>query len=192
MAKAKKVKGKEKITSKKPWFLIIIIMIVIISIVLLIYRLNNKKVYSEDDQRKRIDVESPEAIRSKLGINMDMRSSSSNASGIAYFIEDEDIARIEYSARGMDFILKSSSDSVKNLSNLTYRWDTPILMTSICEDGSDIEVTSLIAIEDPKIMKAEWYDNDLYYSMYTKNLTTREEFLQEVNNIIIKYHEEFY
>ena len=45
--------------------------------------------------------------------------------------------------------------------------------------------------EEMKYMKALWYDNDKYYSMVTDNLVTREDFLQEVNRVIIANHEEF-
>lgn len=178
------LKKKKKIAPIIP-IIIMIILIAIIGIVLYIKSVNR---HNTDDYRAREGVRSADEIRSRLGINIDMKASSS----VGYFIEDEDIARIEYSARGMDFTLKSASDNRKNLANLNHTWDTPILMTSICDDGSDIQVTSLIAVDNPKVMKAEWYDNDLYYSMDTKNLTTREDFLQEVNYIIIKYHEEFY
>lgn len=168
--------------------IIVAVIVIIIAIIVAFLYISDLERKKTDDYRNRVDVRSAEEIRSRLGINMEMKASTS----IGYFIEDEDIARIEYSARGMDFTLKSSSDNRKNLANLNHTWDTPILMTSICDDGSDIQVTSLIAIDNPKVIKAEWYDNDLYYSMDTKNLTTREDFLQEVNSIIIKYHEEFY
>ncbi|MCQ2610012.1 MAG: hypothetical protein MJ151_04410 [Lachnospiraceae bacterium] len=184
MKKKAKTKDKHKITYIIP----IIIMIVLIAVIGGMLYIRSVEKRKEDDYRVREDVRSADEIRSRLGINLDMRASAS----IGYFIEDEDIARIEYSARGMDFTLKSASDNRKNLANLNHTWDTPILMTSICDDGSDIQVTALIAVDNPKVMKAEWYDNDLYYSMDTKNLTTREDFLQEVNYIIIKYHEEFY
>jgi hypothetical protein len=68
-------------------------------------------------------------------------------------------------------------------------------MTVVCNDGSEIPVESRVAL-DPKTdnikyMKALWYDNDKYYSMVTDNLVTREDFLQEVNRVIIANHEEF-
>lgn len=180
----KKIKSNKKISPIVP----ILIVVIVATLIILALYINNMYKHKTDDYRNRIDVRSAEEIRSKLGINLDMKASTS----IGYFIEDEDIARIEYSARGMDFTLKSASDNSKNLANLNHTWDTPILMTSICDDGTDVQVTSLIAVDNPKVMKAEWYDNDLYYSMDTKNLTTREDFLQEVNSIIIKYHEVFY
>lgn len=174
--------------NKKWKILIFTIIFIIIAVFLGLFIHNYIKTHREDDTRKREEVIDADEIRDRLGISLNISATKSEA---GYFIEDKDIARIEYTARNMRLVLKSSSDGNKNLANLVHDWDFPIRMVSICDDGSDIEVTAAVAMDNNKIMKAEWYDNDLYYSMNTFDLTTREDFLQEVNKIIIECHEEF-
>ena len=110
---------------------------------------------------------------------------------VEYVVEGDNIARINYDKKAMKFVLKASSDEYENLTNLNYVWGSPILMTSVCDDGAEVDVVSNLAEENTHIMKGEWYDNDLYYSMYTTNLTTREDFLQEINRVIIENHISF-
>lgn len=119
-----------------------------------------------------------------------------NVSEVKYGIENNSVARIEYkkttmSGAEMIFVMKTSSSLEENLTGLDNDWGVPILMTVIAKDGSDIEVMSYVATDDNQVMKGEWYDNDLYYCMTTDCLTSREDFLQEVNRVIINNHVEF-
>ena len=80
-------------------------------------------------------------------------------------------------------------DSLLKKVQLDYEFGTPIVMESICNDGKKVSVLAQVALTDePSIMKAEWMDNDNYYAMVTTKLTTREDFLQEVNKVIINTH----
>ena len=100
-----------------------------------------------------------------------------------------------YDGNEMDFTLRASSstEDIENSIGLDVEFIyTPIMMTVICDDGSEIPVESKTALDEItdniRYMKSLWYDNDKYYSMVTDNLTTREDFLQEVNRVIIANH----
>ena len=91
----------------------------------------------------------------------------------------------------MTFTLRSSSSLESIALELEEEWGASIMMTTICDDGSDIQVLSNVSIDNNNIMKAEWYDNDLYWTMTTEDMIGREDFLQEVNRVIIANHIEF-
>lgn len=122
---------------------------------------------------------------------------------VAYGIENNSIAKISYKKKvsdgnEMNFIMRSSysTEEIENSIGLDVEFAyTPIMMTVICNDGSEIPVESKVALEqetdEMRYMKALWFDNDKYYSMVTDNLVTREDFLQEVNRVIIANHENF-
>lgn len=122
---------------------------------------------------------------------------------VSYGIENDSIAKISYKKKvsdgnEMNFIMRTSysTEEIENTIGLDVEFAyTPIMMTVVCDDGSEIPVESKVALEKEtdvmRYMKALWFDNDKYYSMVTDNLVTREDFLQEVNRVIIANHEDF-
>lgn len=99
-------------------------------------------------------------------------------------------------------IAKSTEDIDKSIglydssgNEIIFPDEPPIFMNVQCDDGAEVPVESYIAVDENgvelKYMRSTWYDNDNYYSMVTDNLTTREDFLQEVNRVIIANHEAF-
>ena len=119
---------------------------------------------------------------------------------ITYSIENDGIAKLSYKKKvsddvEMNFVLRvsSSTEEIENSIGLNVEFPyEPIMMTVVCEDGSEIPVESKVAVDgdsaEMKYMKSLWFDNDKYYSMVTDNLVTREDFLQEVNRVIIANH----
>lgn len=157
---------------------------VLIASIILLFRSNRLNI---------VEVNDVNAIEESVGIKI---VEPSDTKKISYGIEDDKIARLDYKKEvstgdNMNFILKSSSDLRDNMIGLNNKWGIPILMTVVCDDESEIEVISYVATDDYKVMKADWYDNDKYYAMSTNNLATREDFLQEVNKVIIANHENF-
>ena len=139
-------------------------------------------------------------LKSKL--NVDVKEP--DASGeVTYGIENDNIAKITYKKKisndeEMNFVMRASSsvEDIENSIGLDVEFAyTPIVMNVICDDGTEVPVEARVALdektEEMRYMKALWYDNDKYYSMVTDNLVTREDFLQEVNRVIIANHEEF-
>ena len=122
---------------------------------------------------------------------------------VVYSIEGNNISKVSYQKTVsdgslMNFIMRTSSSTEEIESSIGLDVEfayTPIKMTVVCDDGSEVPVEARVALdsnsENMKYMKALWYDNDKYYSMVTDNLVTREDFLQEVNRVIIANHEEF-
>ena len=145
-------------------------------------------------------VVTKDELKSKL--NVDVKEPISSGE-IVYGIENDSIAKISYKKKvsndkEMNFIMRASSstEDIENSIGLDVEFAyTPIVMNVICDDGSEVPVEARVALdektEDMRYMKALWYDNDKYYSMVTDNLVTREDFLQEVNRVIIANHEEF-
>ena len=161
----------------------------------------NGTVTTKEELNKKFDVDIKEPVEAK---------------DVNYLVENENIAKQTYKktvsgGNVMDFVLRvsSSTEDIENSIGLTDSKGqdvefayTPIMMTVICEDGSEIQVESKVALETNeandenqearmKYMRALWMDNDKYYSMVTDNLVTREDFLQEVNRVIIANHEAF-
>ena len=147
----------------------------------------NEKVLSQKElmEKLQIDIKDPE---------------SSN--DIQYAIENDTIAKVSYKkvtsdGDEMNFVMRTSSstEDIENSIGLDIEFPeyNPIMMNVICSDGTEVPVEAKVALDEEndkkyKYMKALWYDNDKYYSMVTDNLTTREEFLQEVNRVIIANH----
>ena len=95
----------------------------------------------------------------------------------------------------MHFVMRSSYAMEEDLAifdtKVEFSNDQPIFMTVICDDNTEVEVESYVALDEHgkmKYMKATWMDNDKYYAMVTEDLITREDFLQEVNRVIIANH----
>ena len=178
----------------------LLIVAIIVAIVL-----TSKKPAAVDTKTKGV-VTTKEDIKQKLDVEF---KEPDNANDLKYVMESDNIAKQTYKktvsdGQVMDFVLRvsSSTEDIENSIGLTDSKGadvefayTPIMMTVICEDGSEIPVESKVALDDQnqemRYMKALWYDNDKYYSMVTDNLYTREDFLQEVNRVIIANHETF-
>ncbi|MBQ2204477.1 MAG: hypothetical protein II411_01115 [Lachnospiraceae bacterium] len=142
-------------------------------------------------------VQNIEEINEELNLKIE---APVDASDITYGIENDTVAIVQYRKKGyegkeMTFVMRSASAIEDDISGLSVEFKgTPILMTVICDDGSEVNVEAYVAADDKRVMrymKATWYDNDKYYSMVTEDLVTREDFLQEVNRIIIANHIDF-
>ena len=142
---------------------------------------------------------SAQEIKEKLDISI---QEPEEAESIAYDIENNTIARVSYSKTMpgggvMHFVMRSSSSEEEDLASFSHNvnfGEQPIYMTVVCDDQSEIEVEAYVALDNDgnmKYMKALWMDNDKYYSMVTEDLITREDFLQEVNRVIIVNHVAF-
>ena len=182
---AKQVK---KPTDKKFVMIAGIIILIVIATVTAIVLSRGKHTNSRSS--------SVQEIEEKLNINI---KEPEEAESISYDIENNTIAKVSYtktisSGQTMHFVMRSSSSVEEDLANLGPSVDfvdQPIFMTTACDDGSEIEVEAYVALDDKgdmKYMKALWMDNDKYYSMVTDDLITREDFLQEVNRVIISNH----
>ena len=145
-------------------------------------------------------VSNNKELKDKLGIEM---QEPEGADDLTYGIENDSIAIAKYKkkvsdGKEMNFVLRSSysTEDIENSIGLDVEFAyTPIMMTVVCGDESEIPVESKVALDDEekemRYMKALWFDNDKYYSMVTDNLVTREDFLQEVNRVIIANHISF-
>ena len=187
------------------------ILVLLLAAVIIAVILTKKTPVVVDDSTKGTII-TKEELNKKFEVDI---KDPVDANDINYLVEnvknrnDEfiDIPKISYKktiADGitMDFILRiaSSTEDIEDSIGLTNsKGDnvefayTPIMMTVICEDGTEVPVESKVALDDNnqemRYMRALWYDNDKYYSMVTDNLYTREDFLQEVNRVIIANHE---
>lgn len=185
VVKTQKNEKKVSKSSKLP-LIIVVALIVIIAIVVAIVYVNKNKVVTEN-------VSGIEELTDKLHMPI---KAPTGADEVEYSIEGNNVACISYrkkvfSGGEMNFVMKSSSSMEDIMAGENYEWGIPILMTVICNDESEIEVESYISSDNNNVMIAKWYDNDLYYMMTTDNLVTREDFLQEVNRVIIDNHVEF-
>lgn len=165
-----------------------VILVLAIVMAVIVPRLNkgtNVKGLNEIKEKLNIDIKEPE-----------------NASDLTYDIVNNSIAKVAYSkilpdGKVMHFVMRSSYSTEEDLATFTSDpqfTDQPIFMTTICDDGAEVEVSSYVALDkegNMKYMKALWMDNDKYYSMITEDLVTREDFLQEVNRVIISNHVPF-
>ena len=164
-------------------FITLIFLIVLLAAICIFIFLKNKTNY--------VKVEDSNALTDILGVEVATPDGGQN---VKYGIENDSIAKIDYiktyqGGEKLPFTLRSSTNMEDDLVQLDYEFGTPIVMESICNDGKKVSVLAQVALTDePLIMKAEWMDNDNYYAMVTTKLTTREDFLQEVNKVIINTH----
>ena len=172
-------------------FLIIglVALVAIAIIVAILVSKTGKKVVSKESSKAEI-VE-------KLDIDI---KDPEEAEEVSYDIENNSIAKVSYAktmpnGETMHFVMRSSYAMEEDLAtfdtSVDFPDDQPIYMTVICEDGAEVEVESYVALDGQnkmKYMKATWMDNDKYYAMVTDDLITREDFLQEVNRVIIANH----
>lgn len=163
----------------------IVIVIIVVLVVLLRGPLAKKTVgVGELVPRNHQEVVNEAELSEKLDIDI----TGINDEKSKTYIEDENIGRIEYDLNGMNLTLKITKDVDKDLVNMYHEWNTDILMTATCTDGTKINVMANVAYDDPTVMRASWSDNNMYYSMTTQNLSTREDFLQEINRLVIQNH----
>ena len=174
--------------------IVIVILLVVCIAAFLIFRKVKSSMNGTTANATKVEtVANTNELKDKLNIDM---KDPENASGIEYGVEGTDVARMTYtktfeSGASMTFTLRSSSSLESIALELNEEWGASIMMTTYCDDGSDIQVLSNVSINNNQIMKAEWYDNDLYWTMTSEDLTSREDFLQEVNRVIIANHIEF-
>ena len=112
---------------------------------------------------------------------------------IQYGIEDDGIARMDYARKSnngtMNLIFKMSKDPDKNLYGEYHNWGERIIHMDVeCADGTIINVESYEALDDVTALIALWKDNNEYYSLFTKNVSTKEDFYREVNQIVAANH----
>lgn len=171
----------------------LVIIIAIVAFVFLKQRTSSPKVLVETTVTKT-------ELKDKLNVEF---KDPVDGNDVSYSIENDSIAKISYKktvsdGNEMTFTMRTSysTEEIDNSIGLDVEFAyTPIMMTVVCDDGSEIPVESKVALEkdteEMKYMKALWFDNDKYYSMVTDDLVTREDFLQEVNRVIIANHEDF-
>ena len=193
--KEEKINENEKSKGIRLSFPIVIVILLVVCIAaFLIFRKVKSSMNGTNANATKVEtVANTNELKDKLNIDM---KDPENASGIEYGVEGTDVARMTYtktfeSGASMTFTLRSSSSLESIALELNEEWGASIMMTTYCDDGSDIQVLSNVSINNNQIMKAEWYDNDLYWTMTSDDLTTREDFLQEVNRVIIANHIEF-
>ena len=185
------------IDKNKSFKYVLIALAVILLLAIIIVVVSVKKRNELNSNVKR--VANTEALKEQLNIDI---KEPENASGVKYDIENNTIAKVTYTkvvsnGKVMNFIMRSSYSLEEDLTDLGYEVsysNQPIHMTTICDDESEIDVESYVALgeeNEMKYMRAVWFDNDKYYSMVTDNLVTREDFLQEVNRVIIANHVPF-
>ena len=178
-----------------------LIALLLVAVVVAIFLTKKKPV--EIDNKIKGTITTKEELNKKFDVDI---KEPVEANEINYVMEDDNIAKLVYKKTVtdgvvMDFVLRiaSSTEDIEKSIGLTDSKGvdvefayTPIMMTVICEDGSEVPVESKVALDDNngemRYMRALWYDNDKYYSMVTDNLYTREDFLQEVNRVIIANH----
>lgn len=197
-------KDKKKFDSR---FLIITsITILLLASVIVLLWFRPKKIENAVDSKIKGTVTTKEELNKKFDVDL---KDPEEANDVNYIVESDTIAKLSYKkvvsdGREMNFVLRvsSSTEDIENSIGLTNSKGediefvyTSIMMTVICDDESEIQVESKVALDDDnqemKYMRALWYDNDKYYSMVTDNLVTREDFLKEVNRVIIANHETF-
>lgn len=188
--------GGENSDPRKP-LVIGIVVIIIVAIVVAFAVLKRNPLSSKALVETKV---SKTELKDKLNVEF---KDPVGGNDISYGIENNSIAKISYKKKvsdgnEMNFYMRTSysTEEIENSIGLDVEFAyTPIMMTVVCDDGSEIPVESKVALEketdEMRYMKALWFDNDKYYSMVTDNLVTREDFLQEVNRVIIANHEDF-
>lgn len=112
---------------------------------------------------------------------------------IQYGIEGDGVARMDYARKSdngtMNLIFKMSKDPDKDLYSESHNWGERIIYINVaCDDGTVINVESYEALDDVTALIALWKDNNEYYSLFTKDVSTKEDFYREVNQIVATNH----
>ncbi len=181
-----RVTKKKGVDAKFTVIAFVVVLVVVAALVAVFFKKGKITAHSssreEIQENLEIDIKEPE-----------------DATDISYDIENEQVARVTYTktftdGTTMHLIMRSTSLPDADLINLAPEIkfsDQPIYMTTVCDDGTEIEVESFIALDNKgnmKYMKSLWKDNNKNCSMVTEDLTTREDFLREVNRLIIDNH----
>lgn len=141
--------------------------------------------------RQMTGIESVKELNDKLGIELVVPT---DAKDVKFAVRGDSIGVVEYDKTGKNgdtihYILsysKNPSDKIEYFRSES--WSTPIEMNVDTRDGKTILVTSNVSSEDRKKMQGKWTDNEVFYVMATETLTSREDFLQEVNRLVINNH----
>ena len=152
---------------------VIVVLVLAIVAIFLVDNYNNRRIISTEAE-----------IEQYLNISM----TKIDAQNVDYFIEQKDVAGATYEKGEMNYTLKSSKNPKKNLTDDNHKWGANILMFCDVAEGTQVQVVSCLDEDNLSAMKAEWYDNGMYYGMITVNLTTREDFLNEVYKVVMDNH----
>ena len=173
-------------SSKKNNSIVYAVIVVILLAVLAVFMVNKKTSLAPA-----VGVESVDAMRDRLGIDIVIPSDARN---VSYALRGDSVGVVEYdktvqSGNVIHFILSYSKNSTNQLEYIrSESWGTPIEMNVSVKDGKTVLVTSNVSNDDKKKMQGKWTDNEVFYSMATETLTAREDFLQEVNRLVINNH----
>ena len=173
-------------SSKKNNSILYAVVVVILLAVIAIFMVNKKTSLAPT-----VGVESVEAIRDRLGIDIVIPGDARN---VSYALRGDSVGVVEYdkvlsNGNTIHYILSYSKNSTNQLDTIRGEsWGTPIEMNVNVRDGKTVLVTSNVSNDDKKKMQGKWTDNELFYSMATETLTAREDFLQEVNRLVINNH----
>ena len=173
-------------SSKKNNSILYAVVVVILLALLAVFMVNNKTSIAPT-----VGVESIDTIKDRLGIDVVIPSDAKN---VSYAMRGDSIGVVEYDktvANGnvIHYILSYSKNASNQLETIRGEsWGTPIEMNVNARDGKSILVTSNVSNDDRKKMQGKWTDNEVFYTMATETLTAREDFLQEVNKLVINNH----
>ena len=173
-------------SSKKNNSILYAVVVVILLALLAVFMVNKKTSLAPT-----VGVENVDAMREKLGIDIVIPTDAKN---VSYALRGDSVGVVEYDktiANGnvIHYILSYSKTSTNQLDTIRGEsWGTPIEMNVNTRDGKTVLVTSNVSNDDRKKMQGKWTDNEIFYSMATETLTAREDFLQEVNKLVINNH----
>ena len=180
------VRSASKSSSKKNNSILYAVVVVILLALLAVFMVNKKTSLAPT-----VGVESVEAIKDKLGVDIVIPSDARN---VSYAMRGDSVGVVEYdkvlsNGNTIHYILSYSNAATNQLDTIRGEsWGTPIEMNVNTRDGKTVLVTSNVSNDDRKKMQGKWTDNEVFYSMATDSLTAREDFLQEVNKLVINNH----
>ena len=180
------VRSASRSSSKKNNTILYAVVVVILLALLAVFMVNKKTSIAPT-----VGVESIDTIKDRLGIDIIIPTDAKN---VSYAMRGDAVGVVEYDktvANGnvIHYILSYSKNASNQLESIRGEsWGTPIEMNVSARDGKTILVTSNVSNDDRKKMQGSWTDNGVFYSMATQTLTAREDFLQEVNRLVINNH----
>ena len=168
----------------------VIIILVLFIIILLFSRscTNRTRTVSNTGDGKYQLVEKQKSVNNFAKLKIDLKDPESAEQIISNEIINGNIARKTYRTKDYTYRLSASKDKNANRTGYVYTWVGPIHMDSLCDDFRTIRVIAHTAVENPRVIKAEWADNNIYYCMTIEELLSREAFLQEVNKVVVQNH----
>ncbi len=168
---------------------IIIVLVAFIFLLLFTRSCNRVRTVSNSGDGMYQLVEKASGVNNFSKLKIELKDPESAEQIISNEIVNGNIARKTYRTKDYTYKLSASKDKNANLSGYVYTWISPIHMDSLCDDFRTIRVVAHIAVENPRVIKAEWADNNVYYCMTIDSLVSREAFLQEVNRVVVQNHE---